>query len=780
MDQPISGQFWQEDKFLNTLAEAYRLQEAIIGTTELAVLSTNLEGTITSFNKAAENLLGYTSNEVVGKETPVLFHDQAEILKRAAELERDSGYLVKSMFEVLSLTTLKSKSPERSEWTYIHKNGKRFPVSLSVTLLKDENDQVFGFAIIAKDITEQKAAEKKLKESEAHLKAILVSSDTTTIEIDEHGRYINIWSNHTELGGIPIRDLRNKSFAELLGKEFSRPFDELRKKCLITGEPQEVELKSSAPGDDRWYSVKYARIHDENSKPTNRISCSIGDITKRKKAEFALRDSEKKFRSVAQNIPGAIYLCNNDATYSMIYLNDKVEEITGFKASQFISGEVNFVQLYHPDDAPAIVAAVENALSTRTSFSIEYRLRHRSAEWRWIKESGVGVFDEDGNIVMIEGLIMDITSQKIAEEEFQKIARENYSIFNNAVNLNAVANFDGYFKRVNPMWTEVTGWTAEQLTSRPFIEFVHPEDVPSTREAADYIAAGHNLLTFENRYRCVDGTYRWLLWSSAVDTQNQLIYSTAIDISERKKSEDDLLLSKKGLESLAIKLQEQNRQLDEFAHIISHNLRSPIGNIKALIGLLNNESTIDDYRLIFDKLKNLSINLGETMNDLMDTLRVKKETAVERVEIRFKDIMDKVIQSLEGELIRSGASITFDFDKKPAMAYSRPYMESIMLNLMSNAIKYRSPERKPLIHIETTAENKQVQLLVRDNGLGIDMEKYGDKIFGLHKTFHGNKEARGVGLFLIKTQVEALGGSIQATSEVGKGTTFIINFGSQL
>jgi PAS domain S-box-containing protein len=777
MDQPpLSGEYWQEDKFLNTLAEAYRLQEAIIGATELAVLSTNLEGTLTSFNRAAEDLLGYKAEEVIGKETPVLFHDQSEILKRAEELERTSGFLVKSMFEVLSLATLKNKSPERSEWTFIHKNGKRFPVSLSVTVLVDENDQVFGFAAIATDITEQKEAEKRLKESEAHLKAILTSSDASTVEIDEHGRYINIWSNHVELGGVPVRDLRNKTFADLFGKEFSKPFDELRKKVLSTGEPQEIELKSPTPGDDRWYSIKYARIYDENSRPTNRISCSISNITKRKKAEFALRESEEKFRTMAQNIPGAIYLCNNDATYSMVYLNDKVEEITGFKASQFLNGEINFVQLYHPEDSPAIIAAVDKALAEKTNFNIEYRLKHRSLEWRWIKESGLGVYDDDGKLILIEGVIMDITAQKLAEEEYQKVAKQNHSIFNNAVNLNAVTGFDGYFKRVNPMWTEITGWTQEELTTKPFLSFVHPEDKESTMEAANYLAAGHNLLTFENRYRCKDGTYRWLLWSSAVDTKNKLIYATAIDITERKKSEDDLLLSKKGLESLAIKLQEQNRQLDEFAHIISHNLRSPIGNIKALIGLLNDSSSMDDYRLIFDKLKNLSVNLGETMNDLMDTLKVKKEPKIECIEIRFKDIMDKVIQSLEGELIRSGASITFEFNKAPTVVYSRAYMESIMLNLMSNAIKYRALDRKPTIHLESSIEGNTVQLRVSDNGLGIDMQKYGDKLFGLHKTFHGNKEARGVGLFLIKTQVEALGGSIQATSDVGKGTTFIINF----
>ena len=768
---PLSDKFLQDDKFLNTLAEAYRLQEAIIGATELAVISTNKDGTLTSFNKAAETLLGYSPEEVVGKETPILFHDQEEILKRA---EADGTLPISSMFDVFT-TKAREKKSDRREWTYITKSGRRFPVWLSITALRDENDNIFGYAGIATDISDQKAAEQKLRESEAHLNAILTSMDDTTFEIDESGRYLNIWSNHNELGGIPIRDMRNKTFAELFGGEFAKPFNELRKKVLLTGTPHEIEIKSSTPGDNRWYSIKYSRIHDTAGRPTHRISSTISDITKRKKAEHALKESEEKFRLLAKNIPGAIYLCKNDASYSMVYLNDKIEEITGYTPDDFISGKVNFVQLYHPEDSPLIFSTVDKSLADRTSFSLEYRLRHRSGEWRWIKESGIGLYDGD-ELLMIEGFAVDISSQKMVEEEFQKLARQNHSIFNAAVSLNAVAGFDGFFKRVNPMWTKVCGWSMEEMKSIPFMDLVHPEDKDSTIRAANYIASGNNLSTFENRYLCKDGTYRWLLWSSASDPVNKVIYATAIDITARKKSENDLLLSKKGLETLAVNLQEQNRQLDEFAHIISHNLRSPVGNIKALINLLNDKSSLDDYRMIFTKLKNVSNNLGETMNDLMDTLRVKKEDQIERSEIRFKEVLDKTIQSLEGELIRSGALVTFSFDKAPSISYSKAYLESIILNLLSNAVKYRSADRKPVVHFETLMSEKSIELHVKDNGLGIDLGKYGDKLFGLHKTFHGNQEARGVGLFLIKTQVEALGGSISADSEVGKGTTFKILF----
>jgi light-regulated signal transduction histidine kinase (bacteriophytochrome) len=155
---------------------------------------------------------------------------------------------------------------------------------------------------------------------------------------------------------------------------------------------------------------------------------------------------------------------------------------------------------------------------------------------------------------------------------------------------------------------------------------------------------------------------------------------------------------------------------------------------------------------------------------------VRANTNIERSEIRFKDILDKIVQSLEGDLIMAEASVTFDFNKASSIYYPKAYIESIFQNLLTNAIKYRSYDRKPVIHFTSGYVNDKIELRVSDNGLGIDMERFGDKLFGLHKTFHVHAEARGVGLFLIKTQVESLGGSITAESVVDKGTTFIIRF----
>jgi PAS domain S-box-containing protein len=289
---------------------------------------------------------------------------------------------------------------------------------------------------------------------------------------------------------------------------------------------------------------------------------------------------------LAENIPGFIYLCHNDQQYTMLYLNDGVEYATGYSKEDFLAGNIHFRDLFHPDDAGKIRSTVDKALKDKTSFHLVYRLKHNSGEWRWMEEHGIGVYSEQ-QLLWIEGFVSDITSRKKAEEELVRISNENYRIFSNTLSFYALANFEGYFTKLNPAWARNLGWSIDELLSKPFVEFVHPDDKERTIKAASTLKLGHAVVNFENRYQCKDGTYRWLLWTSSADIDQKIIYASALDITQRKSSEEELLRSKNNLESITIKLQEQNRQLDEFAHVVSHNLRSPVGNIKALLSFLN-------------------------------------------------------------------------------------------------------------------------------------------------------------------------------------------------
>ena len=501
----------------------------------------------------------------------------------------------------------------------------------------------------------------------------------------------------------------------------------------------------------------------------------ISDLTDQAQLRDRLRCSEEKFRLLSENVPGVVYLCNNDDVYSVIFINDYITTLSGFPKEDFYSGKVNLDSLFHSDDRTNIHQIIDRSVAERKPYKIRYRMRHASGDWRWIDETGVGIYDND-KLTMLEGFLLDVTLQKESEEKLWKAVEENLRFFNSPVNLNAVTDLSANLIRTSPSWNKILDWEESELRSRSLFTFIHQDDVEQSQQALTGVASSTDVTTLENRVRCKDGSYRWMLWAVAADPQIGILYASAIDISARKKSEKNMLESKSNLEAVTLQLQEQNRKLDEFAHIISHNLRAPISNIHALINLLDENSEISDYQLIFDKLKKVSKNIGETMNELMDTLKAKTQEHVDLSEIRFKEVLDKVVQSLEGELIVAEASVTFDFNEASVIKYSKPYLESIFQNLLTNAIKYRSPHRKPSIHFKSVIIRNHLELHVSDNGQGIDLEKFGSKLFGLHKTFHDHREARGVGLFLVKTQIEALGGSIRVMSEVDKGTTFIIRF----
>jgi CHASE3 domain sensor protein/two-component sensor histidine kinase len=229
-------------------------------------------------------------------------------------------------------------------------------------------------------------------------------------------------------------------------------------------------------------------------------------------------------------------------------------------------------------------------------------------------------------------------------------------------------------------------------------------------------------------------------------------------------------------ENLMDELTVQNQQLNDFANITSHNLRSPASNITALIATIEETSSVEEYKMIFDMLKKVAQNLNDSLNQLMEVLHIKKNKIIDKELLTFQEIYTKISESLQGEILKSAAIIKADFSEIEQLEYSRIYLESIFHNLISNALKYRDKVRIPEISIKTEKKNNQIFLHVTDNGLGIDLEKHGHKIFGMHQIFHNHPDAKGIGLFMTKTQIESMKGKITVISEVNVGTTFTVMF----
>lgn len=243
-----------------------------------------------------------------------------------------------------------------------------------------------------------------------------------------------------------------------------------------------------------------------------------------------------------------------------------------------------------------------------------------------------------------------------------------------------------------------------------------------------------------------------------------------------RKNTRVLLLDKMIQANLLNELAIQNTQLNDFANITSHNLRSPAGNITALISTIDDDSTIEEYKSVFDMLKKVAQNLQDSLNQLIEVLHIKKNKIIEKEFLNFQEIYTKTVESLQGEILNSKAVLVASFENAPEIEYSRIYLESIFHNLISNALKYKDGTRIPEIKIYTEIKNNCLFLHVKDNGLGIDLARHGDKIFGMHQVFHKHPNAKGIGLFMTKTQIESMDGKISVTSEVNVGTTFTVQF----
>jgi signal transduction histidine kinase len=249
---------------------------------------------------------------------------------------------------------------------------------------------------------------------------------------------------------------------------------------------------------------------------------------------------------------------------------------------------------------------------------------------------------------------------------------------------------------------------------------------------------------------------------------------------QRKKAERKTILANKNLEKrIAIRtnnLTKQNKQLEEFAYIVSHNFRAPVSNLHSLIDIYKEEEGLETKELLIEKFEITVTNLTTTLNDLLLGISVKNDSKKEKQNLLLATYLLNAIDSLQGDIIKSDAQVTSDFSKAPGLEYSAVYLESIIQNLLSNALKYSSPLRTAKIHFQSDIINDKTVLIVCDNGLGIDLKEHGKEIFGFNKVFHKHPNAKGVGLFLTKAQVEGMGGTITVESMVDVGTKFEIIF----
>ena len=228
-------------------------------------------------------------------------------------------------------------------------------------------------------------------------------------------------------------------------------------------------------------------------------------------------------------------------------------------------------------------------------------------------------------------------------------------------------------------------------------------------------------------------------------------------------------------EKLIRDLKSQNEELQRFAYIISHNLRAPIVNISSLLDLYNTANTSDiENEEIIDNLKISTNILHSTLEDLIEVVSIKKNKLPKIEQVSFKKLIRNIEKSLSKQFKESGTKIQTDFSNAQDINYIYSHLENFLINLTTNAIKYRHPDRNPIIQIKTYPKREYTVIEFRDNGIGIDLERYKDRLFGLYQRFHSHVDGKGLGLYLVREQIRAHDGNLEIESTVGEGTTFYI------
>lgn len=420
------------------------------------------------------------------------------------------------------------------------------------------------------------------------------------------------------------------------------------------------------------------------------------------------------------------------------------------------------IQLYH--DPLQLRALLDRAMRTDTPQSADFEITTKRDSHKWIRVRIQSDYAE-GRCSLLFGTVEDISAmQQLLHESEEKEQRFSQAFDHAPIGMALVAP-GGRWIRVNQQLCRMLGYSAEEFVKHTFQEFTYPDDLNSDIRQMHQLLRGEiDYYSMEKRYFHTNGQVIWALMSVSLvrDAAGAPLYF----VSQVK----DITDSKKNLETI----NDQNRRLLDFAHIISHNLRSHTGNIKMLVTMISDEHDQEERDRLLEMLAANAGNMLETLSHLNDVIKVHDRGAADMVELNLRAQADRVVEILAASIRQVGATVNIYVDDNIVVYYNVAYLESVLINLLTNSLKYHDPERPLRIDISARNTGPLVILTVADNGLGIDLALHGHKLFKMYKTFHRHEDARGMGLFLVKSHVEAMGGRIYADSRPGVGTTFTI------
>jgi PAS domain S-box-containing protein len=655
--------------------------------------------------------------------------------------------------------------------------------TFSYSPVRGDDGAVAGMFCAVAETTRTILAERAREESEGRLRLAIEGAKLGTWDWDLRN-FRGTWSPRTsEILGYPAKDevtveQRNASIHPDDRARVWREFNE----AIQSGDDLVSEYRALRPdGQVRWIASRGAIARDESGKPV-RAAGIVVDVTESKLAEAALRESEARFRLMADAVPQIVWI--TDAEGRAEFFNKQWHDYTGAAHRPMTASEVaaNYV---HPDDAAPTMAAFEEARRTGTTFLVEHRIRSKDGAYRWFLVRGEPYRDPESNeIVRWFGASVDIHDRKVAEArlrelnetlEWQVAARsaERERLWNLSQDMLARADYGGMMSAVSPAWQQVLGWNEQELLSRGYASFMHPEDEPQTLAAIARMAETREPARFENRIATRDGGWKPIEWLVAPEPDGVNFIAVGRDLSHAKAREAELAVAQEALRQ-SQKMEAMGSLTGGVAHDFNNLLTPIIGSLDMLvrkgIGSERERRMIDGALQSAERAKTLVQRL------LAFARRQPLQTTAVDVTSLIDD-MAGLISSTVGPTIDVRVDVARDMP--PAMA-DQNQLEMALLNLAVNA-RDAMPEGGVLTmaaaqqsvrgpHPAGLERGHYIRLSVTDTGEGMDEATRARAVEPFFST-KGIGKGTGLGLSMVHGLAAQLGGGLTIDSAIGRGTS---------
>lgn len=466
-----------------------------------------------------------------------------------------------------------------------------------------------------------------------------------------------------------------------------------------------------------------------------------------------------------------------DIKRNYLVFNKMLEREFGYNPREINHNIEWWLERIHPEDS--IDASIDIykfvAGKGEKMWFYEYRFLCADGSYKHVLDRGKAtVIDKNGNVLKMVGTMQDVSNIKQEEERLKQLDKTINQSRDVKLVLESVD--DENLPKIiyaNDAVTRLLGINKKNIMNKPIDNALSDRLKQKYLEGLKLSIARRMEFNFEENVNTIDGNSIWInftIYPIQIKGEESLFWIGIIyDITNQK-------LRQLEKESLIKELIVKNNELRHFSYITSHNLRAPIANIKGLLQLiLEHEMDKEELNQYLLALESSTNHLNETIEDLIKVIVLKDKPIIENEKINIDEILSKVLNQFS-QLIKEIKPVISITIHEKYFNLNKSYFESILLNLVSNALKYRDLDRELHIKILTYQQDNNTILEFEDNGIGIDLERNKEKIFGLYQKFHDRSDSKGMGLYIVKTQVEAMNGTITVESQENKGTKFTLIF----